>query len=395
VTINDANNHVVPVDAQVTIQLRGFFQQNASYGGTVSVRAAQGIATFDDLHVDGAGSGYTLSAIRDIYADSAISDTFSVRFTPAITYSHRDLYYSNAEVVGMTADGSTKVNLTHDSSYDYALGWSPDGSRLLVVSDRTGNQDIYTLDSNSVVLTNLTQHAGNDVSGVWFPDGQRIAFLSDRDGDGGWELYVMTADGSGQTRLTNDSALVTYPIVSPDGTRLIFSSNHGGTWHAYRMNVDGTGRVPLTSGSGPSFALAWSPLGNLVALSDSGHLFLANPDGGSRKEIVADSLTDSAGPGGAEFSPDGNRIAFFWGSHPPHPFTLQIADVDGSGVGRRVGSIYFVNPGGLEWSPDGNQILFDDGLESWRQVFRINADGSAGLPLPSLGPHDDGGHFRP
>src|SRR5690349_2954494 len=87
VSINDANNHVVPVDAQVTIQLRGFFQRNASYGGTVSVRAVQGIATFDDLHVDGAGSGYTLSAIRDVYADSAISDTFSVRYTPTITYN--------------------------------------------------------------------------------------------------------------------------------------------------------------------------------------------------------------------------------------------------------------------------------------------------------------------
>lgn len=141
VTINDANNRVVPVDTLVFIRLRDW--PRASYGGTVSVRSIQGVATFDSLHIDGAGSGYTLSAQSDIAVDSAISDTFSVRFTPAITYaSTRDL--SHYTVYGTTVDGSIKVSLTYDSA-SYSGRWSPDGARLLVESYSTGDLDLYTL----------------------------------------------------------------------------------------------------------------------------------------------------------------------------------------------------------------------------------------------------------
>ncbi len=49
-------------------------------------------------------------------------------------------------------------------------------------------------------LRRLTDERGRDQGPAWSPDGTRIVFMSDRDGD--WEIYVMNADGSGQTRLT-------------------------------------------------------------------------------------------------------------------------------------------------------------------------------------------------
>ena len=391
VSINDANNRLLPVDTLVTVRLREW--PRASYGGTVSVRSIQGVATFDGLHIDGAGSGYTLSAQSDVAVDSAISDTFSVRFTPAITYNSRRNLNSNWEVFGATADGSVKVNLSHDSALDISDRWSPDGARLLVESDRTGDVDLYTLDSNSVVLTNLTRHTGNDYNGTWFPNGQRIAFLSDRDGDGGREIYIMNADGSAQARLTYDSATISGPIISPDGTQILYGTWRASTYNVYVMGADGSNRITLTTDTAPSLAFSWSPRGDQIAFSAGGHLILARPDGSNRKEILGDTLVDTSGIHAccAVFSPDGNRLAFLWNrsKQPPYYSTLEVSNIDGSG---RL-SLFTGSLGLYEWSSDGAWLLYSTGLESFRQIGIVKPDGTGGWL--TTGPSDGGAHFRP
>src|SRR4030095_9847092 len=73
------------------------------------------------------------------------------------------------------------------------------------------NYDIYVIDANGSNQTRLTNDPAFDSSPLFSPDGTRIAFLSDRDKiDNGWgyndKIYVMNADGSSQTRLTNTAA---------------------------------------------------------------------------------------------------------------------------------------------------------------------------------------------
>ena len=72
------------------------------------------------------------------------------------------------------------------------------------------------------------------------PASGRIVFMSEQDGD--WEVYVMNADGSGVTRLTDNEADDTGPRWSPNGRRIAFSSNRDGDWDIYVMNADGFGR---------------------------------------------------------------------------------------------------------------------------------------------------------
>ncbi len=72
--------------------------------------------------------------------------------------------------------------------------------RLLVDIYRNGNQDIYVMEPDGSGLTQLTTDTAMDTHGALSPDGSRIAFTSNRDGNG--EIYVMNADGSNQTRLT-------------------------------------------------------------------------------------------------------------------------------------------------------------------------------------------------
>ncbi len=57
----------------------------------------------------------------------------------------------------------------------------------------------------------------------------------------------MNIDGSGQIRLTNNSAYDWAPCFSPDGSKIAFASDRDGNWEIYIMNVDGSGQVNLTN----------------------------------------------------------------------------------------------------------------------------------------------------
>src|SRR5262249_46194546 len=76
-------------------------------------------------------------------------------------------------------------------------------------------------------------------------DGTRIAFESDRDGNE--EIYVMNADGTGQTRLTNNFVEDSDPSFSPDGARIAFESGRDGNLEGCVMNADGTAPTRLTN----------------------------------------------------------------------------------------------------------------------------------------------------
>ena len=74
--------------------------------------------------------------------------------------------------------------------------------------------------------TRLTDNQAGASDPSWSPDGRRIAFVSYRDGNR--EIYVMNADGSGQTRLTDNPAWDISPSWSSDGTRIAFYSDRDG-----------------------------------------------------------------------------------------------------------------------------------------------------------------------
>ncbi len=85
----------------------------------------------------------------------------------------------------------------------------------------------------------------------------QIAFVSRRDGNS--EIYVMNADGSGQTNLTNNPASDTFPAWSPDGSRIAFTSDRDGNQEIYVMNADGSGQTPLTNNPETDNSPVWSP----------------------------------------------------------------------------------------------------------------------------------------
>lgn len=135
-------------------------------------------------------------------------------------------------------------NLRTRQAYNGPVGkdpaWAPEGRRLAYRSCTEEGWNISTLeiigdyfDLESIKA--LT--SGDDSQPSWSWDGQQIAFV--RTEEGNQNIYVMGADGSNLTRLTEDPAIETSPAWTPEG-RLMFRSLRDGEWGLYLMEADGS-----------------------------------------------------------------------------------------------------------------------------------------------------------
>jgi TolB protein len=141
--------------------------------------------------------------------------------------------------------------------------------QIAFVSDRDGNYEIYVMKADGTCQTRLTNDPEDDKYPLWSPDGSKIAFSSDRDGNR--EIYVMNADGTGQTNLTNDPAWDSQPAWSPDSTKIAFGSERDGLGgDIYVVNIDGTGLTNLTNDLASNDDPTWSPDGTKIAFAGGG-----------------------------------------------------------------------------------------------------------------------------
>lgn len=137
----------------------------------------------------------------------------------------------NAQLYLMASDGSSPRALLPLSASDYiAPRWSPDGAWILFHANQPVDGElrfeIYKVRPDGTGMVNVSNAPGNNFRGDWSPDGERIVFVSERDGNR--ELYVMNADGSNQVRLTESQADDNRPRWSPDGKSILFESNRDG-----------------------------------------------------------------------------------------------------------------------------------------------------------------------
>ena len=164
-----------------------------------------------------------------------------------------------------------------------------------------------------------------------------------------------------------------YPALSPDGSRIAFSSdrdlNHDGNTEIYVINTDGTGLKRITNNTWGDVAPSWSPDGKAL-------VFLQQTDGagglGERFAIVhADGTSEHviAGltGGNPAWSPDGRQIAF------TQDHVLAIADTNGGNLHSHEMEMTVGEPA---WSPDGSQIAMDCVMGNSQEICLIKPDGT-------------------
>ncbi len=261
--------------------------------------------------------------------------------------------------------------------------------------------------------------------------GSKIYFVSDRQAKGTKELWVMDFDGSNQKRLTSFNSISTMPAISPDGTRLAFTTFAKGQ-PRLMMYSTVTGRFipflnPQASVNGtPSF----TPDGKSVLFASSAdgrytNIYVSDLDGGGLRRLTnvravevepkvnpkngrdvlfvsgrggpqqiymmnldgTEPLRLTTGEGEASnpaWNPGGQHMAFAWTrGYAPGNWNLFIMDVSSretvqltTGEGRNE------NP---SWAPDGRHLAFSSNRTRSSQIFTMLADGTAVRQLTTQG----------
>jgi Tol biopolymer transport system component len=168
------------------------------------------------------------------------------------------------QIYTMTMSPKHRHSVTQLTSGDQESSqprWSPDGTKIAYESVVLGSHEIFVMNADGTGQTNLTQSPGHDeMWPSWSPDGTKIAFQSDAGEGGNLDIFVMNADGSGMTRLTTSSEYDVAPVWSPDGAKIAFQSNRDGNDDIYVMNTDGTGQTRLTNDPAIDSGPEWQPV---------------------------------------------------------------------------------------------------------------------------------------
>jgi Tol biopolymer transport system component len=147
---------------------------------------------------------------------------------------------AESDIWKVRPDGSGAVNLTPNTpGNDGLMSFSGDGKYIVFRSGRTGNFDIYIMNSDGSNVRNLTSNPAYDSFPAFSPLSNQIAFASNREGDldektgvRTFELYTLEIkpDGSAGTlrRVTDSPGQDSHPSYSPDGKWLVFVSERGG-----------------------------------------------------------------------------------------------------------------------------------------------------------------------
>lgn len=176
-------------------------------------------------------------------------DGSKIIFTHVVTPSDKGI--PDTEIAIMNVDGSNiKTILASNGTFNIEPRWSPDGSKIVFMSNREGGQHIFTMNPNGTDVKKISDKGANG-DPAWSSDGSKISFGSNREGGSKLNIFTMNADGSGLQQVTHflppyESGDTSW---SPDGKKIVFEWDVGGKGQSdpnvraevWIVNADGTG----------------------------------------------------------------------------------------------------------------------------------------------------------
>ena len=288
---------------------------------------------------------------------------------------------------------------------------APKTGKVVFVSNRDGNWDIWTMNPDGSNPINLTQDAALDFYPAWSPSGKQILFVSFREEGKESSLYLMDADGKNIRKVLDNWYSRSPATWAPDGKQI--ASVRDGV--LYIITIDDKSVVPVAeTGFGSVGDPAWSPDGKAIAF-----IYLWRKQGYElrildvetlKQQVVLAQLETYPHKSYPTWSPDGKQIAFVL-----HKFrtilnfidaanwqdeeTIYIINRDGSNLRQLVSE---KGPDALRptWSPHGDEIIYQQGIHQpevgdIRQLFKINVNTRVKTQITHEGSNNGADWFEP
>ncbi len=254
-------------------------------------------------------------------------------------------------------------------------------------SDRDGDFEVFIMNADGSGLTNLTNNVVDDGNPAWSADGSKIIFR--RTVAANPDIYVMNADGSGQTRLTTDPQGDGFPKFCPDGRIVFVSDRDNGGGDIFIMNGDGSGQTNLTNDAAVADMPSCSPDGQKIAfkrLPLGSEISVMNLDGTGEMEITGASVNDEEYP---DWSPDNLQIIV------QSDADIYKMNADGSSPTNLTNSGAVPFDGRPVYSPDSVKIAFQSVTGVNNEIYTMNADGSGQTNLTNSPAFDGSPNWQP
>jgi serine/threonine protein kinase/WD40 repeat protein len=305
---------------------------------------------------------------------------FSVSSDDRIAYSP---FWHDTFLFTVDVETGEHRQLTSHTKDNYGARFSPDGETVAYHSTRTGNSEIWLCHLNGRPETQVTDHPAWDLYPEWSPDGRRMLFVSDRDG-GPVKIFIANRDG-GNVQLLVDQP-ISFPTQAPVNRTLIARWSPDGEEIAYLVAGDETESLWTI---GPDGEGARRRLDHVTGFDwyRSNHHAVITRRRGSEEEMIAVDLETGQEQTlfvGAltefDVAPDGSAVAFCFGrGHTTMGLALLRLELpsDSDGLPRANGEpeylarsegTWHVHNGG--WSPDSRSLVYTQDTD-YGDIFEL------------------------
>jgi len=249
-------------------------------------------------------------------------------------------------------------------------------SQIYFVSSRSGHKEIWVMDYDGANQRQITHQGSISLSPRISPDGSRLAFSSITKSS--WEILMYSMDLNRLVTFPKFGGTNLSPAWSADGTKLAFSSSRSGDPEIYVVDQSGTNLKRLTSSKGPDVSPVWNRKTNAQIAWVSGRTGLPQIYTMEADGTNVQRLTDQGYAVSPAWSPNGQFLALAWTRHygpgAPGAEDLYLMDVASKQW------VQLTHDGGRNdfpsWSPDGRHIVFQSSRSGNEQIWSMLADGT-------------------
>lgn len=246
----------------------------------------------------------------------------------------------NKEVVVMNWNGSDRTVVTSERNVALSPNWSPDTKQIIysLYTKRKGspqqNVSMYLHNLETKKRTLLSNRNGTNSGGSFHPDGKSVVLTISRNGNP--DLFRINLNGDQISQLTRGpaGAMNVEAAVSPDGTKIAFSSDRSGKQPMiYVMNIDGSNVKRLTFRGDYNSTPSWSPDGKKIAFAGQDgsftDIFVMNSDGSNIERVTQATKKNGRRASNEDptFSPDGRFVAYI--SNRDGNWQIYTSTIDG------------------------------------------------------------------